>query len=34
VVASTDRFSVVVDQIRSHTSSPDAPGFGRGYGAN
>jgi len=34
VVASTERFSVVVDQVRAHASPPDAPGFGRGYGAN
>ena len=34
VVASTDRFSVVVDHIRSHASPMDGPGFGRGVGAN
>jgi hypothetical protein len=34
VVASTDRFSGVVDHIRSHASPTDGPGFGRGVGAN
>lgn len=34
VVASTDRFSLVVDQIRSHAAPSHGPGFGRGFGAN